>query len=161
MGILCPILKLIKGGIISQVDFKQDTPDFGNNGLPKEVNQKIILEDRNDSYMSKYYFRNSINVSNTDILFNFSTFEEKVHIDTDTVIEEFINLVCDLTKDTEETEDRDPDMNEENYCGYYGGLTLFKESNDNYLFYDVVELINARLINGVPVYTSIFLGKII
>ena len=52
-------------------------------------------------------------------------------------------------------------MNEENYCGYYGGLTLFKESNDNYLFYDVVELINARLINGVPVYTSIFLGKII
>ena len=64
-------------------------------------------------------------------------------------------------KDTEATKDRDVDMNEENYCGYYSGLLMLNEPNDNYPFYDFVELINARVVHGVPLYTSVFLEKII
>ena len=52
-------------------------------------------------------------------------------------------------------------MNEEKYSGYYGALLTLNESTQSYPFYDIVELRNARAIKGVPLYTSVFLEKII
>ena len=164
MEILSPILLVIIGGIISQVEFLQDIPDFGNNDLSKVGNQSIIFADINNTNMSKYHFENTINVSNRDIFLNYSTLEDGDHIDqidTDIVIEKFINQTYDITVNTEATEDRDVDMNEKNYRGYYGGLLILKEPNESYPFYDFVELINARVVHGVPVYTSVFLEKIV
>ena len=159
MEILCPILLVIIGGAISQVEFNNDTPDFGNEDLPSVGKQKIIFADILDKNLSDYYIYNTTNISNTDILFDVNS-TESIN-STEEVIEKFINLVYDKTKDTEATEDREIDMNAEKYSGYYGALLMLNESRDSYPFYDFVELINARAIKGVPLYTSVFLEKII
>ena len=52
-------------------------------------------------------------------------------------------------------------MNSEDYVGYYGHLLLLNEPNENNKNYEFVELINSRVIHGVPLYTSLFLEKII
>ena len=52
-------------------------------------------------------------------------------------------------------------MNSADYAGYYGHLLLLNEPNINNKNYEFIELVNSRVIHGVPLYTSLFLEKII
>ena len=162
MEILCPIILVLVGGAISQVEFINDTPDFGNEDLSRVGKQSIIFADYNDNKLDKYFFNNTKNVSNETIIFNISSYKNKPS--KEWVIEKFINLTYDnFSKESEMTEDNEIDMNDKKYTGYYGSLlmltdpTIDKKEKE----YEFVELINARVIQGVPLYTSVFLEKII
>ena len=102
MEIICPIILVLVGGAISQVEFINDTPDFGNKDLSKVGKQEIIFADYNDNNLSNYYIKNTTNVTNKDILFHFPTNETKTK---EKAIEKFINLTYnDYIKQSEMTE---------------------------------------------------------
>jgi hypothetical protein len=52
-------------------------------------------------------------------------------------------------------------MNGENYVGCYGNMLLLNEPNELNKNYEFVELVNLRVIQGVPLFTSAFLEQII
>ena len=73
-------------------------------------------------------------------------------------IRNFIEKVFETNKDTEDSDLKEVDMNDENYVGYFGALLMLQEENDNYEF---VEAINARVGHGPFIYTFYFLKQII
>ena len=52
-------------------------------------------------------------------------------------------------------------MNNNNYIGCYGNFLLLNEPNELNKNYEFVELINTRVLQGVPLFTSAFLEQII
>ena len=163
MEILCPILLVLIGSIISQVDFRYSTPSFGSEDVSAIGKQVIYLAnlDKNIN-MENYFTKQYTNVS----FQNFTPFE-KVIEDLDNnntiAIQKFIDLIYDNTIETESTADNEIDMNSKDYIGYYGNLLVLNEpninnSNKNYEF---VELVNSRVVHGVPIYTAVFLEQII
>ena len=160
MEILCPILLVLIGSKISQVDFDFSTPIFGTEDVSSVGKQTIYLADIKGTDMENYQIKDYINVS-SKYLDVFNNYAEEINNNKTLAVQKFVNCIYNQTIDSESTADNEIDMNTEDYIGYYGNLLLLNEPNENNKNYEFVEAVNSRVIHGVPLYTSVFLEKII
>ena len=159
MEIFCPIILVLIGSIISKVSFYYSTPVFGTRDISSIGKQTLFFADmNNNSNMEDYFIRDYINVSSS-YLEKYREYENDN--DKEIAIKNFVNCVYEETKDSESNADKEIDTNNKDYIGYYGNFLLLNEPNDDNKNYEFVELVNSRVIQGVPLYTSLFLEKII
>ena len=160
MEVLCPIILVLIGSLISQVKFFFSSPVFGAKDVSSIGKQDIYFASINSSLnMSDYFIKDYINVTSQ----NLEKYKDYIaEGDSKNIaIQKFVNCIYNETVDSESTADNDIDMNSADYVGYYGHLLLLNEPNENNKNYEFIELINSRVIHGVPLYTSLFLEKVI
>ena len=161
MEVLCPILLVLIGSLISQVQFFFTTPVFGSEDISSVGKQTIYFANINQSSnMEDYLIDDYTNVT-SKYFTKFNDYADEINNNKTLAIQKFINGIYNETIDSESTADNDIDMNSKNYVGYYGNLLLLNEPNEINKNYEFVELVNSRVIHGVPLYTSVFLKKII
>ena len=161
MEILCPILLVLIGCIISQVEFFFSTPEFGSNDVSTVGKQIIYYADiNNKSERTNYFLKNYTNVS-FEYFENFDEYLDEINNDKFKAIEKFIDSIYNQTINSESTADNEIDMNSKDYTGYYGNMLILNQPDENNSNYEFVELVNSRVIHGVPLYTSVFLEQII
>jgi ATP-binding cassette subfamily A (ABC1) protein 3 len=158
MEVFCPIALILIGCFISQVNFFYSTPPFGSKDINKLGKQKIYYASLNDTINKEDYFIHNLNNVTCE---NLTEFDKYMNESETFAINQFINVLYDKTKDSESTSDNDIDMNDEDYVGCYGNMLLLKEGNGQNENYEAVFLVNSRVIQGVPLYTSAFLEQII
>ena len=162
MEVLCPILLVLIGSLISQVQFYYYTPIFETKDISSIGRQYIYFADinNNSSKVNDYFINDYQNIT-SKYLTQYKDYIDIVDNNKTLAIKNFINCIYDLTINTESTSDNDIDMNSEDYIGYYGHLLLLNEPNEKNKNYEFIELVNSRVIHGVPIYTSAFLETII
>ena len=161
MEILSPILLVLIGCVISQVEFFFTTPMFSTKDISSIGKQIIYYGNMNkNSNMDDYFIDGYINVT-SKYLTKYDEYKDDIGNNKTKAIQNFINCIYNETINSESTGDNDIDMNSEDYIGYYGNFLLLNEPNENNKNYEFVELVNSRVIHGVPIYTSVFLEKII
>ena len=176
LEILCPILLVLIGGIISQVKFVFASPDFSVRDISSIGNQVIYFSGVN---VSDYLISRQINITSKILnlyddenhylcevedneqneIYNQNYNDENENYTLN--ISDYIECIYDKTIYSESNSQKEVDMNSKNYIGYYGSLLLLNENNNNENKYEFVELINARVTQGVPIYTAAFLEKIV
>ena len=166
MEVLCPILLVLIGAIISQVEIDNSTPDFETHDIPSIGLQTIYFVSNKSMYET---FEKTIdtleikqkkkNITINDTLVGFV---RDYSNDTQSIIN-FMNSTSNKTKKLEMTKDDEIDMNEKGYKGIYANFLMLKEPGDvnKNTNYEFIELINARVVQGAPLYTSLFLQSII
>ena len=161
MEVICPILLVLIGSLISQVQFYFPTPIFETKDISSIGKQTIYFADmNNDSRIEDYYINDYKNVT-SKYLTKYNDYLDIINNNKTLAIQNFINCIYNETINSESTSDNDIDMNSEDYVGYYGNFLLLNEPNENNTNYEFVELVNSRVIHGVPIYTSAFLEQII
>ena len=154
MEVLCPILLVLIGLSISKVEF-QWASESCNVDISIIGNQIVLFSSIQEiKNISEYHFSDEYkNVTcKTLPIDNFNQNQKPE------AIRNFIEKVFETNKDTEDSDLKEVDMNDENYVGYFGALLMLQEENDNYEF---VEAINARVGHGPFIYTFYFLKQII
>ena len=151
MEILCPILLVLVGLIVSQVDMlggsekqKMDISSIGN---------QVILYGKKDTItvnINNYHFSNMKNITCQNIDSLASTTDKEL-------IQDFITKYYEKAKEKEDSIDHEVDMTADDYVGYFAGFLLLGESN-NYKF---IEVLNTRVSHSVPLYSVNFLHKLI
>ena len=160
MEILGPIILVLIGCIISKVNMYFATPAFGPNDIPKLGKQIIYYSSLDESVnKEKYFIETMDNVTNK----KFSVADENIDQYRDKILclNKFIDAIYNSTKDSECSIDKEINLNSENYVGNYGNFLLLNEPNNKNKNYEFVELINSRIMQGVPLFTSAFLEQII
>ena len=158
MEILCPILLVLVGLLVSKVDMMKTS---GPRTMDMEIigKQKILYGAGNGinvDNLNNYYFKDMNNITCETVNFEQGTALK----DT---IRSFYNKVFDEVKDKEDCKAHEVDMMSKNYVGYYGTFLLLKELNlnDPSPSVDFIEVLNTRISHVVPIYTFSFLKKII
>ena len=151
MEILCPILLCTIGLLVSQVDFQR--PSLKQNVDMGAIGKQVILYGTTDNNINleNYYFKNIKNVTCETIDFDDSG-------NTKNDIYNFVEKVFDKVKDREDSMKHEVDMMDKDYVGIYSAYLMLQDSGYNYKF---VEVINARVKHGVPIYTHFFLKRLI
>ena len=171
LEIFFPILLVLIGAIISQVDNYHKTPDFGTEDLPKIGKQLIYFFAENETFDTFQNYTDSLNPPNKDK--NLTATKErkcsKGQLSEEPTIVEFFNYTYNIVKPLEMRKGYKKDMHEKDYVGIYSSLLMLNEpknlvddgNNNPPYIYEFVELINARVVHGVPLYTSLFLNSLI
>ena len=161
MEIFCPILLVLIGSLISQVNFFFSTPVFSSKDVSSVGNQVIYYSNINDnSNMNNFFTKKYTNVS-FEYFTAFNNYSDEIGNNKSLAIQKFIDSIYQETIDSESTADNEIDMNSKDYIGYYGNLLILNEPNEENKNFEFLELINSRVVHGVPLYTSIFLEEII
>ena len=161
MEIFCPILLVLIGCIISKFNTYYPTPVFGANDIHNIGNQIIYYSSLDKSINMKNYFipeKENVTNKNLNILENSVN---QIENDKSLGIYKFISTIFNSTKNLENTIEKQIEMNNNNYIGCYGNFLLLNEPNELNKNYEFVELINTRVLQGVPLFTSAFLEQII
>ena len=169
MEILCPILLVIVGAIISTVSFSRESPEFTSHDVSEIGKQIIYYAQLNNSQniSEDYFIKHSANISSKifDDYYNLTSDLNITDEENKTIaIERYINKFYDQTIHTESSGDNEVDMNADDYVGYFGSFLLLNETEENETNlhkYEFFELINARVTQGVPLFTSAFLEKVL
>ena len=152
MEILCPILLVLVGLIVSQVDMlggsepqKMDIGSIGN---------QIILYGKAASgiNLNQYHFNNMKNITCQDVA-------QLTGADNKEMIKNFVEIFYDKAKDKEDNIDHEVDMTADDYIGYFAGFLMLEETNDYQ--YKFVEVLNTRVAHSVPLFSVNFFTKII
>ena len=161
MEIFCPIFLVLIGCIISKVNFFYSTPPFGSKDIPSLGKQTIYYSALNQTInKEKYFIKNMYNVTSENLT-AFDAYLDEINQDKSLAIQKFIETLYNATKESESTSEKEIDMNSENYMGYYGNMLLLNEPNEENNNYEFVELVNSRVKQGIPLFTSAFLEQII
>ena len=161
MEILCPIFLVLIGCIISQVNFYYSTQVFGSKDISSLGKQTIYYSALNKSInKEKYFIKNLFNVTSENLT-EFDEYLDENNQNKSNVIYKYIETLYNATKESESSAENEIDMNTENYVGHYGNMFLLNEPNEENKNYEFVELINSRVVQGVPLFTSAFLEQII
>ena len=153
MEILCPILLVLVGLLVSKVEILGGTGpqklELGNIG-----NQIILYGKTDDSIngLENYYFHNMKNITCKYIP------EGTIGTNNKEKIQNFVKAYYDIAKDTEDNIDHKVDMTAKNYIGYFGSFLLLENSNNHIKF---IEVLNTRVSHIVPLFTLNFFTKII
>jgi len=161
MEIFCPILLFLIGCIISKFNTYYPTPVFGANDIHNIGNQIIYYSSLDKSINMKNYFipeKENVTNKNLNILENSVN---QIENDKSLGIYKFISTIFNSTMNLENTIEKQIEMNNNNYIGCYGNFLLLNEPNELNKNYEFVELINTRVLQGVPLFTSAFLEQII
>ena len=152
MEILCPILLVLVGLIVSQVDMlggsepqKMDIGSIGN---------QIILYGKAASgiNLNQYHFNNMKNITCQDVA-------QLTGADNKEMIKNFVEIFFDKAKDKEDNIDHEVDMTADDYIGYFAGFLMLEETNDYQ--YKFIEVLNTRVAHSVPLFSVNFFTKII
>ena len=152
MEILCPILLVLVGLIVSQVDMlggsepqKMDIGSIGN---------QIILYGKAVSgiNLNQYHFNNMKNITCQDVA-------QLTGADNKEMIKNFVEIFYDKAKDKEDNIDHEVDMTADDYIGYFAGFLMLEETNDYQ--YKFIEVLNTRVDHSVPLFSVNFFTKII
>ena len=161
--ILCPIILILIGCILSKGDLYHSTPIFGPKDIHTLGQQIIYYSSLNESINKEdYYIGNMVNVTHKNlIIFDKDEYIDEDYINKSFVIYNFISAVYNLSKNSLISTDKDIYVNNENYVGHYGNFLLLNEPNENNTNYEFVVLVNPRVKQAVPLFTSSFLEQII
>ena len=154
MEILCPIILTLFGLLLSKIE-------IGYKSGPVEVSFEELGK-QNIIYSS--YDDTNINL-NDFILENIpSTKIEGLTIDNfpdkKDAVKEYINKIYEIQKDTEDSSKKEVDMASDDYTGYFGSLFMLDVDNSNKK-YEFIIALNARVRQGLPIYSYYFLKHIL
>ena len=154
MEILCPIILTLFGLLLSKIE-------IGYKSGPVEVSFEELGK-QNIIYSS--YDDTNINL-NDFILENIpSTKIEGLTIDNfpdkKDAVKEYINKIYEIQKDTEDSSKKEVDMASDDYTGYFGSLFMLDVDNSNKK-YEFIIALNARVRQGLPIYSHYFLKHIL
>ena len=148
LEILCPILLVFIGGLISQVKFVFKTPEFQLNDISSIGEQIIYFSNINGSNMNERYLKNDYeNITNENL--NISNILIEDYNEIEDVEENYNETISKYVKYISNKEDEND---------IYASFLLLNEEDEKYEF---IELINSKVTQGVPIYTAYFLEKII
>ena len=156
MEILCPIVLTLFGLLLSKIE-------IGYVSGPVEVSfeeihkQKILYSSYNTGINIENYFLNDMEgVESTEIKgFNSEPFSSKKD-----AIRKYVEKIYDIEKDTEDSSEKEVDMASDDYVAYFGSLLMLEEDHNNKK-YEFVMVLNARLRQGIPIYSYYFIKKIL
>ena len=155
MEILCPILLVLIGLLVSQVKILRSSERQVMN-MGAIGKQTILFGYLNGIQNEKdYYFNDMKNITCEKI--NFGNYDNNKKKEA---IKSFVENVFNISKDSEDSIDHEVDMMDKDYSGYFGSFLILKKDLKNNS-HEFVEVLNTRVKHGVPIYTSFFLKKII
>ena len=155
MEILCPILLVLVGLLVSQVEiFSSSDPQKMNMGA---IGKQTILYGGKFGInnLEDFYFNNMENITCDKLEF------ENNDNNYTNLINSFVNKVFEKVKDKEDSKDREVDMMAKDYSGYYGSLLILQNELATTNSIDFIEVLNARVMHVVPIYSYFFFKKII
>ena len=157
MEILCPILLVLVGLIVSQVDMiGESEPQVLN--LAAIGKQKILYAKADPSINFGSYddFSDKTNISYVDISSYITGSNDKDKIKS------FVEKYYDIAKDKEDSIDHKVDMTSKDYVGYFGGLLMLKPTDPTDAnHFKFVEVLNTRVTHSVPLFSLYFLTNLI
>ena len=157
MEILCPILLVLVGLIVSQVDMiGESEPQVLN--LAAIGKQKILYAKADPSINFGSYddFSDKTNISYVDISSYITGSNDKDKIKS------FVEKYYDIAKDKEDSIDHKVDMTSKDYVGYFGGLLMLKPTGPTDAnHFKFVEVLNTRVTHSVPLFSLYFLTNLI
>ena len=160
MEIFCPIILVLVGCIISQIQFFYSTSVFGTKNISDLGKQTIYYSSINNEVdIEKYFIKDLINVTCKN-LNNVTSIYDEIYENKSEAIYNFMENIYNTTINTESSIDNEIDITSKDYVGSYGNILFLNEPNENNTNYEFVELINSRIKQGVPLYTSAFLEQI-
>ena len=139
MEILCPIILTLFGLLLSKIE-------IGYKSGPVEVSFEELGK-QNIIYSS--YDSTKIEGLTID---NFP--------DKKDAVKEYINKIYEIQKDTEDSSKKEVDMASDDYTGYFGSLFMLDVDNSNKK-YEFIIALNARVRQGLPIYSHYFLKHIL
>ena len=153
MEILCPIILTLFGLLLSKIE-------IGYKSGPVEVSFEELGK-QNIIYSS---YDNSINLNDFILEDIPSTKIEGLTIDNfpdkKDAVKEYINKIYEIQKDTEDSSKKEVDMASDDYTGYFGSLFMLGVDNSNKK-YEFIIALNARVRQGLPIYSYYFLKHIL
>ena len=153
MEILCPIILTLFGLLLSKIE-------IGYKSGPVEVSFEELGK-QNIIYSS---YDNSINLNDFILEDIPSTKIEGLTIDNfpdkKDAVKEYINKIYEIQKDTEDSSKKEVDMASDDYTGYFGSLFMLEVDNSNKI-YEFIIALNARVRQGLPIYSHYFLKHIL
>ena len=153
MEILCPIILTLFGLLLSKIE-------IGYKSGPVEVSFEELGK-QNIIYSS---YDNSINLNDFILEDIPSTKIEGLTIDNfpdkKDAVKEYINKIYEIQKDTEDSSKKEVDMASDDYTGYFGSLFMLEVDNSNKK-YEFIIALNARVRQGLPIYSYYFLKHIL
>ena len=154
MEILCPIILTLFGLLLSKIE-------IGYKSGPVEVSFEELGK-QNIIYSS--YDDTNINLNDFILEDIPSTKIEGLTIDNfpdkKDAVKEYINKIYEIQKDTEDSSKKEVDMASDDYTGYFGSLFMLGVDNSNKK-YEFIIALNARVRQGLPIYSYYFLKHIL
>ena len=154
MEILCPIILTLFGLLLSKIE-------IGYKSGPVEVSFEELGK-QNIIYSS--YDDTNINLNDFILEDIPSTKIEGLTIDNfpdkKDAVKEYINKIYEIQKDTEDSSKKEVDMASDDYTGYFGSLFMLNVDNSNKK-YEFIIALNARVRQGLPIYSYYFLKHIL
>ena len=156
MEILCPIVLTLFGLLLSKIE-------IGYVSGPVEVSfeeikkQNILYSSYNTDININNYFLNGMEGVESVEIEGFSNIQFSSKKDA---IRQYIEKIYDIEKDTEDSSEKEVDMASDDYVAYFGSFLMLEEDNINKK-YEFIIALNARLRQGVPIYSYYFLKKIL
>ena len=153
MEILCPILLVLIGLLVSQVKILRSS----NKQIISmdSIGKQTILYGGLDEIhnLESYFFNDMKNITCKKVNFKNFNINQKIE-----AIKAFTEKVFEISKDSEDSINHEVDMMDKDYSGYFGSLLMLRDGNDSLEF---IEVLNTRVKHGVLIYTYFFLKKII
>ena len=156
MEILCPIVLTLFGLLLSKIE-------IGYKSGPVEVSfeeigkQNILYSSYRDSInINNYFLTGFDDIQSTEVTgLDINTYSSKKD-----AIRAYIEKIYDIEKDTEDSSEKEVDMASDDYVKYFASFFMLEEDNINKK-YEFVLILNARLRQGIPIYSYYFLNKIL
>ena len=153
MEILCPIILTLFGLLLSKIEigYKSGPVEVSFEELGK---QNILYSAYETSIVLDDYFLEGIQSTKIE------GFDSDKYLTKKEAIKEYINKIYEIEKDTEDSSQKEVDMANDDYTAYFGSLFMLK-ADDTAKKYEFVIILNARVRQGLPIYSYYFLKKII
>ena len=153
MEILCPIILTLFGLLLSKIEigYKSGPVEVSFEELGK---QNILYSAYETSIDLDKYFLEGIQSTKIE------GFDSVKYLTKKEAIKEYINKIYEIEKDTEDSSQKEVDMANDDYTAYFGSLFMLK-ADDTAKKYEFVIILNARVRQGLPIYSYYFLKKII
>ena len=154
MELLCPILLVLIGLLVSKVKFKWSSDPWIIN-ISQIGKQNVVYSsiDGINNIEDYYFSENYPNVTCQTLDIGNFTQDQKYES-----IVAFVDEMFEISKHTEDSKLKEVDMFSDNYVGYFGALLMLHEENNNYEF---LELLNQRITHALPIYSFYFMKQII
>ena len=153
MDIFCPIILVLFGLLISKVEMTYKSApyvvDINITGKQNIMFASITNKNIED------YFINDIDVVTSKKLENFGEYDINHKKEA---INDFVEKIFEISKDTEDSKNHIVDMGTDSYVGYYSSLLMLEEENNKYQF---IMVLNTRIKHCIPIFSPYFFQAII
>ena len=153
MEILCPIILVLFGLIISKVEMTFKSAPYVID-ISITGKQNIMFASITNNSVEDYFI-NDIDVVTSKKLEDYGTYDENHKKEA---IKDFVEKMYNISKDTEDSEKHEVDMTSDDYVGYYSSLLMLEDDNNKYQF---ILALNTRVKHCIPIFTPYLFQSII